>query len=311
MRRILHNKDLIAASIALFAFAVYCTTLAPTVTFIDSGELAAVTYTLGIAHPTGYPLFTLLGWFFAHLPLGMRTIFQLNLMAALFCSLALYFFFHLLVFLLEDFDLSGTGKSDTREEGSSLGKGGIIPSTYIAAIVGTIVLAFSETFWSQAVSLEVYSLHTLFLSLVLLFFSRAIHQHKMSVISSGSSIQSPVLWYSFAFFLGLSFTNHMTTILLAPGFLYLFFATHRFSSESWKKINEAVLPFLAGLSVYLYLPLRSAQEPMMNWGNPTTLEKVWWHFTGKQYRVWIFSSFESAEKQLRYFLQNFPSEFSF
>jgi hypothetical protein len=39
-----------------FVFIVYLTTLAPSVVKIDSGELAAVQSTLGIAHPTGYPL---------------------------------------------------------------------------------------------------------------------------------------------------------------------------------------------------------------------------------------------------------------
>jgi hypothetical protein len=52
-----------ALVVSVFAFLVYLKTLAPSVTFIDSGELAAVACTLGIAHPTGYPLFTLLGVF--------------------------------------------------------------------------------------------------------------------------------------------------------------------------------------------------------------------------------------------------------
>ena len=78
-------ENVFAAAIALAVFIVYLTTLCPTTNFIDSGELATVAYTLGIAHPTGYPLFTLMGWIFAHLPLGSRVIYQLNMMAAVFC----------------------------------------------------------------------------------------------------------------------------------------------------------------------------------------------------------------------------------
>ena len=45
----------------LLSFLLYLRTAAPHVTFIDSGELAAVASSLGVAHPTGYPLFTLIG----------------------------------------------------------------------------------------------------------------------------------------------------------------------------------------------------------------------------------------------------------
>ena len=46
------------------AFAVYCATLAPTVTLEDSGELVVASDYLGVPHPPGYPIWTLLSWFF-------------------------------------------------------------------------------------------------------------------------------------------------------------------------------------------------------------------------------------------------------
>ena len=48
----------------LIAFVVYMLTVSRSVTAFDCGELAAVQATLGIAHPPGYPLFTLLGYLF-------------------------------------------------------------------------------------------------------------------------------------------------------------------------------------------------------------------------------------------------------
>src|SRR4030043_225466 len=75
----------------LVAFAVYLITLAPSVVQIDSGELAAVQSTLGIAHPTGYPLFTLLGFLFSKIPLPFTNIFKANLLAAIFCGLGVVF----------------------------------------------------------------------------------------------------------------------------------------------------------------------------------------------------------------------------
>ena len=50
----------------LIAFIFFLTTIAPSVIQIDTGELAAVQVTLGIAHPTGYPLFTILGYIFSY-----------------------------------------------------------------------------------------------------------------------------------------------------------------------------------------------------------------------------------------------------
>ena len=76
MKKFLQNDVFIGLALSLAAFGVYLLTLAPTVTFIDSGELATVAATLGIAHPTGYPLFALLGWLFAHLPISARIIWK-------------------------------------------------------------------------------------------------------------------------------------------------------------------------------------------------------------------------------------------
>jgi len=80
-------KKYFAVLTGLFVFVVYLTTLAPSVVEIDSGELAAVQCTLGIAHPTGYPLFTILGYLFHLIPLPFSKIYQLNLLTSIWCSL--------------------------------------------------------------------------------------------------------------------------------------------------------------------------------------------------------------------------------
>jgi len=302
-KRWLQNEYIIGLALSLFAFVVYLRTLTPTVTFIDSGELASDVCTLGIAHPTGYPLFTLLGWLFVHLPLGLRPIFQLNVMSAICCASALFFFFWCFVLLLSQFNAEGRRHLNQGARFHTL--------TLVAAVTGTLTLAFSETYGSQALSIEVYPLHLLLLSLVLLLFLKSQQEGDRPVHSEERNSSLPVSWYGFAFVLGLSFANHMTTILLAPGFLYLFFAKHRLSKETWSKALGAAIPFLLGLSVYLYLPIRAVENPVLNWGNPATLEKFLWHVTGKQYRVWILSSTETAVRQLKYFLEGFPSEFAY
>ena len=95
------NKALILSGIItiVFIFIIYLQTLAPTVWFIDSGELASVAITLGIAHPTGYPLFTLIGHLFSKIPIGTE-IYRMNLMSSVFCVLGVFMMFFLMKYLL-------------------------------------------------------------------------------------------------------------------------------------------------------------------------------------------------------------------
>jgi hypothetical protein len=289
------REQLLGLACAAAGFFVYVLTLCPTVDFIDSGELATDIYTLGIAHPTGYPLFTNLGYILSHIPLGLRPIYQINLMAALYCSVGLFVFFRFLVFFLRR--LAPQEKDEWM--------------IYAPAVTGTLLLAFSETYWSQALAIEVYSLHSVFIALLLYFFAHGIALDMDEQRGPVPQDLKRVYWYGFAYILGLSFTNHLTTILLAPGCLYLFFAVNGFSARSWRRIARMAVPFLLGLSFYCYLPVRAGAHPFMNWGNPVTPEAFFWHFSGKVYRVWIFSSTESALKQFRYYIDSFPGEFGY
>jgi hypothetical protein len=74
------------------AFILYFITCSPTVNFTDSGELITVAWTGGIAHPPGYPLYTLLGSAFVHLPFG-DPAWRLNILSALFAALAISLFY--------------------------------------------------------------------------------------------------------------------------------------------------------------------------------------------------------------------------
>lgn len=93
MRTFVTSNYFIGGLTGLISFIVYLLTLAPTVYWGDSGELITVAYTLGIAHPSGYPTYTLLGHLFTYIPFG-SIAWRVNLMSAVFASLAvmlLYF----------------------------------------------------------------------------------------------------------------------------------------------------------------------------------------------------------------------------
>ena len=117
-------------------------------------------------------------------------------------------------------------------------------------------------------------------------------------------------WLLFAFFLALGFTNHLTTLMILPGTAYLYFSRYKFNSTSFKKLALMILLFIVVLvAVYSYLPIRASQNPLINWGNPLDWERIYRHITGKQYQVWLFSSFDSAGKQFNHFWSILPFEF--
>jgi hypothetical protein len=125
--------------------ALYLRTMAPSVAtiFDDSLEFQLVCPTLRIAHPPGYPLYTLLGWLFARLP-GADPAWGVNLLSAVAGAstlVALYFLARLY--------------------------------SPRAAFLAPLYLALSPVFWSQATIAEVYSLHALIVALALYFILRA------------------------------------------------------------------------------------------------------------------------------------------
>ena len=261
---------------------VYNFTLAPSVIQIDSGELASVQKLLGIAHPTGYPLFTMLGYFFLQLPIFSSDIFQANFLAAIYCSISVGLFSK---FLFEIFLISKVNS---------------LPETTIKLIIisSSIVLGLSTTFWFQSTSVEVYSLHLVLIISTLFLFVKAFRNDDAK------------FWYLFAYFFGISLSNHMTSILIIPAAVYLYFKKNSFNKNSFLfGARLALITAISAMIVYLYLPIRAMQEPILNWGNPIDFERFWRHFTGAQYQVWIFSSLEASKKQLSYFIQNLTNEF--
>jgi len=219
-------------------------------------------------------------------------------MAALFSAMAVFVFFHVCLQILSLMAEKPVKADRAKEQG--------IP----AAAGASLLLAFSETWWSQATAVEVYSLHVLFLSLILFTFFRAYGAHQTAAGDEALELRAGRLWLVFAFLTGLSFTNHMTTVLLAPALLYLFFSTYGLTRNAMALVKRMSIPFLLGLSLYLYLPLRASQQPLFRWGDPATVDRFFSHLRGKQYSVWIFSSAETASRQFSYFVGSLPGEFA-
>ncbi len=312
-------KKYYAVLTGLFVFLIYLTTLAPSVVEIDSGELATVQATLGIAHPTGYPLFTIIGHLFSLIPLPFSKIYQLNLLTAIWCSLGVGFFVYTSKLVLDNVDLFSINKILPQKKAKAKDKKGkhiqaqpvqtrhTIPEIkkYIAAVAGGLILAFDKTYWFQGTSVEVYSLQV-FLFMVIIFSLVKAYIYK----DDKQNIRFKNPWLLFALFLALGFSNHMTTLFILPGIAYLYFEKYKLNKTSIYRIAYMLAIFIPVLIlIYLYLPVRAAQNPILDWGNPSTYARFMRHVEGDQYHVWLFKSTAAAAKQLSYFISNIPSEF--
>jgi hypothetical protein len=264
--------------------------------FTDSGELAAVVSTLGIAHPTGYPLFTVLGRCVIMIPSSVEEIIRLNIFASVLTAIAVSIFFKTTLVLRRSVAIFQPKRLKQRDTNDH--------RFILASAIASLVVGFSSTFWSQSTNLEVYALHLFLVLLTIWMFIDGLEEQA----KNRNTISKKFIL--FAFILGLSFSNHMTTILLAPGFLWLFFRTFNVNKNSLIIVLKIAPFFLLGLSIYLYLPIRSSGYPMLDWGHPATLERFFWHVSGKQFRVWMFSGWSVVQKQLDYYFTDFLSEYS-
>ncbi len=265
-----------------FAAAVYFAANAPSVVQIDAGELATVQALPSVAHPTGYPVFTLLGFLFTKLFFFVNDkIALLNKLAALYVLLSLFVFYKIALLMLEN-----TEDNFVRRK--------------LYAVSATAMLAFSFTYWSQSTSVEVYSLHLL-LSLFALY--------RLLLAFRSNTLRD---WLFFAAALAVSFGNHMTTVMLLPAVAYLYFYKNRFNGASLKRIALMLAVFFPLLvAEYSFLVFLAETSPKLNWGNVSDLKNLLRHLSGKQYQVWMFSGAEAAKKQAAYFVSNLGKEFAY
>jgi hypothetical protein len=301
-KNLLSTDTILSVAVGCLALLVYILTLSPSIGPEDAGELAAAAHTLGITHPTGYPLFSLLGRAFSMLPLGdLRVIVKMNLLGALLCAAAVGVGYRLFLTLLQATGFKAPSRTKAGLQATSIPH----PFLRLAAATGILVLAFSRVIWANAVNIEVYALHLLLIELVILLFVCSIQAYQEK------RPDAERLWLLFAYVTGLSFANHMMTVLLLPAFAVLYFMTHGAGKWAWLKIARVLPLFFLALSAYAYLPLRSATHPMMNWGDTATLSRFFSHISGAQYRDRMFSSAALAQKKFVEFFVEFPIDFGY
>ena len=254
------------------SLALYLSTLAPTLTSgynntgEDGGELLAAANTFGIPHPPGYPTYTLLLKSFATMvPIG-DFAYRGNLLSAVLASLSVALLFWVILRFCRFL----------RPDGMHL-------VWITSAAVGAAVFATSPLLWSQAVMTEVYTLNTLFVGALLLIASSLALRQPLKEGNRPSPTTTQMAL--FGLLLGLGLGNHLTLLAVAVPLLFWLWAT-----LGWRQVvfRWSVGAFILGLGIYIYLPIRAAQDPPVDWGNANTIGGMAWMVSARVYQDYVF-----------------------
>ena len=237
-------RSRISLLVGLACFGVYLWTLCPTVYVGDSGELTVAAHGLGIPHNSGYPLYAMLGKIFCLVPFGSIG-FRMNLMSAVLAGATAALLHNLLLKMT---------------------------ASMAASSCAAFFFGFQSLFWLQAVSAEVYTLHLFFVALilrVLWWWDQKPETRRVMLLT---------------FILGLSFCNHLQTVMVAPAILFLLLLRARPALLRPRNIAVLTVLFLSALTIYLYLPLRTEAGAALTWGDPNTLGRFLDHVLAKAHR---------------------------
>jgi tetratricopeptide (TPR) repeat protein len=237
----------VVVATGLGALLLYLRTFAPALPPGDSGEFITAAWVLGVPHPPGYPLYTLLAHLAQSLPLGSPAL-RVNLLSALLGAGAVTATALLLWRLLEP-RARGAGRAGRADAA-------------VGAAVGALLLGVSPAFWSYALVAEVFALNALFAALLLLGALAWADRPRAAVLGA------------LGLGCGLAATHHHTIALLAPALLLLMvWGARRAGTWVVRPVHATAAGLLVlGLLPYLYLPFAASHDPPWIWGKPGTLE---------------------------------------
>lgn len=239
-----------AGLVAVVLFALYAATSPRTVSLEDDGLFVLSSYFLGIEHPPGYPLYTLIGHLFSKLPFG-SVAYRVHLASAFFGAL--------------------TGSAIW------LVARRLIPGR-LPAYLAAFALGFSPVFWSQAIIAKgTYTLNTFFLLVLAYLGLRACPPN------APPDPRDRFILPTMAFLFGLGMSNHWPLMLLvAPAFAVLLWPRR---VEFLKQLPLLLWLVVLGLLPYAWMVYRSLAPLPISFDGPLdTFPKFWFFVTRAGYR---------------------------
>ncbi len=319
--------ELVCAGIVFVTtLLLYGWTLAPTVTLIDSGELIVVAHGLGVAHPPGFPLWVILAHLASLVPLG-NVAQRINFSSALFAALASA----TLTLVVAELMITSSYLTGPKRRGKRAQRrkkpaahaawedkdddSGVGRLLVLAPAIGAgLLMGFSRTLWTYATIAEVYTLNTLLICVIFFLMLR----WRRGIIADRRRVGAPVedgrrgpadtahdvFLYGAALVFGLALgVHHVSVALILPAQAVIVYRTEglRFF-RSRRLVYAALISVCALVAIYSYLPFAAARTPVINWGNPRSLQEIWWHITGRQYQVFLsFTPKQMGEQSLEFF----------
>lgn len=262
-----------AAILWILCFLVYYFTSYPSVAGGDSGELIVVANSLGVAHPPGYPLYTLIGKLACLFPFGsvaqrmnwLSGVFDASAAMVLFLSVARW------------------------------------TKNLWAGFLSAGMFAFSPWVWSYATTAEVFSLNNLLNSILIFLSFRYFEKPDLKWI------------YVVSLILGLGLANHQTLMFFGIPLIFWMLLREKNSAFRLKPLLIIVSSFLLGLSFYLYLPIASQKIPLWGWGDQTQLDGFLKHFFREEYGTFQLVRGVGEEglflKLMIHYLASLPEQF--
>lgn len=181
----------------------------------DCGEFVASAYKLGLPHPPGAPMFTLLGRFFIILfgDNPMTAANAVNFMsAAASAATILFLFWSITHFARKMYVNVGENLSNPQ-----------LFTVMAAGVVGALAYTFSDSFWYSAVEGEVYALSSFFTAL--LFWAALKWEHSDEHAENNEDARAKAdRWIVFIFFMmGLVIGVHLLGILTIPVVVMIYY----------------------------------------------------------------------------------------
>jgi len=232
--------------VVFFVFlGLYTATLLPDVLPADSGEFQTVAATAGVAHPPGYPLYTMLGWLFSRMPLGPTPAWRVSFFSAVTAAATVALVF------------------------STAWK---LTDSVLGGLAAALTLGSATTFWATATKASIRPLTAFFTALCV--YALVEHGQKRTVLggtggAEGDGVQQGLARRGrrsagdrylvlFSLSLSLGLTHHPS--LAFPGAVFVVYLLLIDSAllrqpARWLGPVAALLP---GLLVLAYLPLRGA-----------------------------------------------------
>jgi len=198
----------------------------------DAGDLVSAAFTGGIAHPPGYPLYTLIGHFLTKIPIE-TVAWRVSLLSSFSSAIALVFIYLII-------------KEVTKNK--------------LVGILASLLLGTTYLFWLYAIVPEVFAMNSAITAILIYLVYRWSEKGRIKYA------------YFASFFLGLSMAHHHIIIFSFPAFAYVVLSKRKnLRNYTIGQYITFPLLFVAGLAPYGYIMWAARNNPMITWNDPTNV----------------------------------------